>query len=145
MRPNTLEGDVRVGALLKLSDPLQSEEGLSRSDAALMKQALLEEAERAEGPGWIPLAAGAALAALSLAALLLVRLPHSPAQGAGRDPSFPAGGIVVSNRALEPPGDEPRRAVRMIHFTTAGGTRVVWSLNPDFEIVAQRRPGADRS
>ncbi len=134
MRPDMMEGADRLGAILKASDPLLTEDRLSRSDAALMRQALLEEAEQAEGPGWIPLAAGAALAALSLAALLLVRLPDLSTPGLGRDSSSSTGGIVLS-----------KRAVRTIHFTTAGGTRVVWSLDPDFELRTERQPGSDRS
>ena len=44
-----------------------------------------------------------------------------------------------SNRAVRSTGDPgaeivPGRPARKVEFTTAGGTRIVWILNPDLQI-----------
>lgn len=178
-------GDERLAALLKAADPLREDAGLSRPDAALMKQAILVEAEVREGPGWLPLAAGAALATLSLAAILVAHVPGSPAPGDSGDTGSPGAALRGSEPgaaeetgstsiALHGSGPDdgggrdwygvpggaggrygeatghgsgraPGRAARTIHFTTQGGTRIVWTLNPEFEIRTGRRPAPDRS
>lgn len=127
--------DARIAEALRGADPLRAGSTMSREQTALMRSAILEEADRAAPSSWLPVAAGAALAALSIVAVLFVRLPETHERASQRDPArstreAPFSRITTAEESV---------SVRTIHFTTPGGTRVVWSLVSDPDPVPGRR------
>jgi hypothetical protein len=118
-----------LASILKAADPAGEDPGLSRVESAQMKLALLETRE--QPPAWIPLVAGGSLVAVTLVVLLAVWTP-------GLRLVPPAREITPAQAGNGAPGDRrPARDAkrpRIIHFETAGGTRVIWSLDPDFDV-----------
>jgi hypothetical protein len=112
-----------VGKLLRESDPGITEPGLSAADAQRMRRVILAEASR-PAPAWWPTPiAVAATIVLTLAAGAFIgqRLPREIATPAR---AGPAGDVQ--------PQMEP--AARQLQFATPGGTRIIWVLNPDFDL-----------
>lgn len=126
----------RLRSLLKSADPAGGDPGLSRPEAARIRRAMLEAAGRATpARAWLPLAAGAALAVL-VAALTLVtdlpleRDPRSVGPARPVDANLAARDLTGAASSAEPARKPPRR----IDFVTKGGTRVIWTLDPDFDV-----------
>lgn len=119
---------------LRRADPAAGDPGLSPGEASAIRRRVVAELDdRPSAPVWATALAGAALSLLALAALLLADLPTGapPADRSGAASPRQAGG-----RAPERGGGagERVRVPRTIHFQTAGGTRIVWTLDPDFDV-----------
>ena len=112
---NLHDGDLR--AWLRAGDPAGDDPGLNPEQATRIRQrAVAATSESQIGRPLLPLAALAAAAALAW----LLLLPHESI------PPNPPG--TMSPQA----SDTSER--RQIQFTTARGTRIVWTLDPDFEL-----------
>jgi|GEM_PF-3076866 len=120
--------------LLRRGDPAGDGRGPSDEERRSLRTRLRQTAEAARAPGaetpptgrpplWRPAVAAASLVALLLALLLVAsegfHLPRTT------DPTPEAVGPAGHGETVP----EPRP--RQIHFTTPGGTRVVWVLYPD--------------
>lgn len=118
-----------LGRILRDHDPAAGR-ALSPDDAARMKRLMMAAVGEEHGSHlWRPALAAIAVMVLFVVAALLVGNPRrepsaSPAtQTAEHEPSQPD---------AEREGDRP--AVRQIQYTTEGGTRIIWTLDPDFEL-----------
>lgn len=128
-------GPDRLAEILREADPVRAEPGLAAEETASMRRAILRgapEGQRLELRA--PLAAAALAAAALVAILLLAFLPRAFVHPAS-PPAPPSGRpSAASSHAVAGRGE---RGVRTIHFVTSGGTRVIWTLDPDFEVRAQ--------
>jgi hypothetical protein len=138
-----------IRKLLRRGDPLDEDPGLSPSEIAGMRQAMLAAvAEPGATAGWMPALAGGMLAALALGLVLFVDLSgmreavHPPAVQGHRRPSADGGAVTDPSAGTTStvPGqvraalDTAVRTSRRIDFVTRGGTRVIWTLDPGFEL-----------
>ncbi len=112
-----------INRLLRDADPLRSEDSLSSGEAHLLRTAMLEAASAA------PATVGSAwYRPLTLAAIVVVLIGLSG---------------IMSDRSLKP-GSEPRPSDpaqiidsterRQIQFATPGGTRIIWTLEPQLSL-----------
>jgi hypothetical protein len=112
---------------LRDSDPLQHESGLSAEEIKRMRRALAAAAHAAPvaGGGWRWPVGIIAFAALTVAAGLMLprRMPAEAVDGGGPRSALPAGSDMRTQ----------------VHFSTPGGTRIVWTLDPDFQLRETRR------
>lgn len=107
-----------LGTLLRETDPVAREEGLSPADVAGMRRAIVAAADHGSAIAvWWP-------RPLVVAATVAVTL---------------VGGVVVGRRL--PPRDaavsvpSPSATAhdrRQLQFATPGGTRIIWTFDPDF-------------
>ena len=111
-----------IHALLDAADPLRHEPELSASDSARMRQAVLAAIPR-ETPSiaWWP----RALAAAALVVLMVIAGTVSSRKKAVSIESGEATKVAV-------PSEPPER--RQLQFATPGGTRIIWTLDPEFKI-----------
>jgi hypothetical protein len=105
---------------LREADPVPLEPGLSRDDVANLRRAVLAAAYRAPDrsvPWRRQLAMAACLTVMVLAGLVAAhRMPPAV-------------------RDVPPPRTSPASDQRtQIHFSTPGGTRIVWTLDPGFQL-----------
>ncbi len=109
-------------ALLKAADPVSREPGLRESETARMRQAVLYAHREREPrrPVWFRMSAAGALTALLLIAVTLLNLQIS---------SNPA---PVARKAAAKTDEIGER--RQVQFATPGGTRIIWTLNPEFKV-----------
>ncbi len=122
----------RLREILRRGDPGASGAGPTREEIARMRQAILRGAEtrRAPAAGFRLAAAGALAALLLVGGLALWKIDPGRPPGPGAEPAArPAGETRRSET-----GPPERKGVRVIHFVTPGGTRVVWSLDPEFNV-----------
>jgi hypothetical protein len=134
--------DDELRSLLRSGDPASADPGPDASETARLRRRLLEEASaalvrRAGSPRRIRLLVAAAVPATALLAALA--LWNNAPSGARRPAGTPGAPAMEDVRAPEPAVVDPgaRRPLdrrRTIHFETRGGTRVVWSLDPDFDV-----------
>jgi len=111
-----------LGALLRNHDPAGNRE-LAEADARLMRSRITNESGDRRSPGrrrliWAVVVVVAALA-------IAVNLNND--RDAGEVSKNP-----MTSRATRQQSDEP--TVRQIRYETAGGTRVIWTLNSEFEL-----------
>jgi len=101
-------------AWLRRGDPLGDGCEPAPSEVARLRQRVIDAAERRPARRWVPSLAAAAALVLAVAAAW----------------------ITVSERSSQPPEriTEPSAKPRQVHFSTPGGTRVVWVLDPDFDV-----------
>jgi hypothetical protein len=107
-----------LGKQLRDGDPLADAPALPPIDLQRIKRAVLAEAGR-PAPLWSPrpLMVGITVAATLTAGMVIgQRLPRQGPLRAG---------------SVERPGGEVRRQV---HFDTPGGTRIIWVIDPDFDL-----------
>ena len=103
---------------LREGDPLRDEPGLTTSEIAQMRAMTLVAAHRANAI--LPRFGRLALAASFVLAVAL--------------------GVAAAHRAaterLAAPIDsaDTRTRITQVHFATPGGTRVIWTLDPSFEL-----------
>jgi len=124
MMKRTKPDDV-VRSWLRHGDPASDGREPGASEIASVRRRVLEAANEGRSQAWTPSPAWAAAAAVLLALMIGWSLgPSSKAPTVGPRPaaSFEAHPAVAT----------PRQ--RQIQFDTPGGTRVVWVLNPDFEV-----------
>jgi hypothetical protein len=145
-----------IRSLLRRGDPLGDDPGLSPAESAHLKRSILGRVpEESPAAGRLPALVGGTLAALALGIVFFADLapvieapPSRPVPGqeeAGTTSAPPpstaaqlstppatsgAGASAVERAALQ----DPVRAARRIHFVTRGGTRVIWTLDPGFDL-----------
>jgi hypothetical protein len=118
-------GDDELRAWLRSGDPVSDGREPGPAEVAWLRQAVREAAaSRVPGPRWEPVAAaaGALAAALLVVSLLGDRL--------SRAPSAPDGAAA----SPRPSPSEEAGAQRQVQFTTQRGTRVLWTLDAEFEL-----------
>jgi len=120
--PNT---HASLGEMLRRGDPAGDGREPDASEIAALRQALLTEAERPPARAWLAAPAWAVASALLLATWLGWQARWTTAVAPQARPDT----MTVSET---PRVEEPR--ARQIQFATPGGTRVVWVLDPDFEV-----------
>jgi hypothetical protein len=125
----------RLAAILRAADPVREEPGLRAEEAVSMRRAILREAPEGQRHELRAPLAAAALAVAALAVVLLLAFMPRAAVRPGSSPD-PASGrpAATSPHAVAGRGE---RGVRTIHFVTSGGTRVIWSLDPGFDVRAR--------
>jgi hypothetical protein len=106
---------------LRLADPLHDDPGLTDVEATAMRQAVVAAArvERAGRPIWSD--------ALGLAVILAVMIGFGVQMGRRLPPST----VPVPTHAageMRPILQQPRQ----LQFATPGGTRIIWTFDPDF-------------
>jgi hypothetical protein len=111
-----------MGKHLLVGDPLADAPALPPDEVQQMRRAVVAAA-RGPAPAWWPrpVMVGATIAATLVAGVLIGRrLPHA-------DPPalLPAG--IVEGQTVEP-------ARRQVQFDTPGGTRIIWVIDPDFDL-----------
>lgn len=110
-----------IRALLTEADPLRSEPEMSDADAARMRRVVVSSGREAQaGPGfWASALAVAAVVILMVVAGALAgrRLP-------ARESSVPDESAAVMQPAER----------RQLQFATPGGTRIIWTLDPEFQL-----------
>jgi hypothetical protein len=112
--------------LLRDADPVAREGGLPPDAASRMRGAVVAAAEAAQRRSTSvsrQLAIAACLAAVVMTGVLAAR--RVPDATIGRTP-FP----VTPTAPARP---------TQVHFSTPGGTRIVWTLDPSFQIREARR------
>ena len=102
---------------LQRGDPAD-EEKMTIEETRLMRQRILAGVRETRRPWLVPLAALAGTAALA-AVLLLRTAPIN------LEPSIPVG---------PPVAERSERTALQVQFTTESGTRIIWTLDPDFEL-----------
>jgi hypothetical protein len=114
--------DDELRAWLRAGDPLRRDAGLLPEQSANLRRRILRE--RSEPALVRPLALAAASAAVVvLTAVLLLYQPRRPS-------SVPPSVSKESGSSVSAKRPETRR----IQFTTENGTRIFWTLDPDFEL-----------
>jgi len=108
-----------LNKLLREADPVSREPGLSAGDVAALRRAMLAAADAA------PVHRGLWGRQLAMAACLTVIVLV---------------GLVAAHRVPPAVRDVPTAASSasdqrtQIHFSTPGGTRIVWTLDPGFQL-----------
>ena len=103
-----------INELLRSTDPLANEAGLSAAEIRAMRHAIIAARADSQARAWSPGPfAVAATVAVTLAVGVFVGMRFEPV----------------------PPPDVQPRAIeqRQLQFETPGGTRVVWVLNPGLD------------
>ena len=102
----------KLGTHLRNADPLADTPALPPDEALRIRRAILAVASR-PAPTWRP---QPVVVAATIAATLLA-------------------GVVIGRRL---PYEDPPRAVeparRQVQFDTPGGTRIIWVIDPDFDL-----------
>lgn len=108
-------------AVLEAADPLRDEPSLSTTDARDMRRRVLVSSATPLSitfPGALP-----------VAALIVVMLVGGIAAGRRFTPApLPT---AAEDAAIRVPADGERRQVQ---FSTPGGTRIIWTIDPDFHM-----------
>jgi hypothetical protein len=106
--------------LLKDADPLGDEAPLSDADLQRMRRVVVTNDARAASPSaaWSPVRWAALAVAIAVVAGLGVQ-------------RWPALTRQPAETSVEPEQPSPSR--RQVQFITAGGTRIVWVFNSEFE------------
>jgi hypothetical protein len=116
----------RLRRLLVEGDPLADGNAPDATELERMRRRVLAAADAAPRPVGVPTYALAAAAVIVLTVALGWGLWREGAPGPG-----PAVEGLTEPASLELPTEH---GARQIHFSTPGGTRVVWTLDPDFKV-----------
>ena len=110
-----------VSTLLREADPAAGDPGLSDAQVQTMRRAVTNAARTADAPAfsWRPSLAVAAAVALTLVAGII---------GGRQMPGPHDTNLPVSEPARLDEGP------RQLQFATPGGTRIIWVLDPDFDL-----------
>jgi hypothetical protein len=111
---------------LRDADPVRLEPGLPLDTVAEMRRAVIVAAHSAPRRSFLESRQLALAACLGLAVVTGVVVAH-------RVPSAPAGDAAG---ALTSPEPDQRTQVQ---FSTPGGTRIVWTIDPGFQLRETRR------
>jgi hypothetical protein len=121
-----MKTNAELNHLLRDADPVTHEPGLSPETLAEMRRAMVAAASgdrrAAPAPRFFAIATAAAL--LAVATVAIVRRPE-PVRVPPLAPSAQA------------PADQPKRT--QVYFSTPGGTRIIWTLDPTFQLKEVRR------
>ncbi len=125
----------RLTRLLRDHDPLASDTGLDREERIEMRRRILAEVPPHRGwtgrpAAWSPALTVVALLLVALGAALWPRVVDSPYRASPAAMTAPAANPPAS--LLDPTGSGRSLDRRKIQFETAGGTAVVWVLDPNF-------------
>ena len=107
-------------AMLEAADPLRDEPALATTDAREIRRQVLG-AVAAPSPLSFP-------RALPVAALVVMMIAAGMAAGRRFTAAVPPTGREA---AMSAPGDDERRQVQ---FATPGGTKIIWTIDPDFQM-----------
>jgi hypothetical protein len=111
---------------LRDADPLLTDPGLSRDDVARMRRAVLDAAQappRETGLHWkktLPIAAAVAL---------MAGAGIDTARRVSRQTPLPAAAAAPDATAV---------TKTQVHFSTPGGTRIIWTIDPAFTLTENR-------
>jgi hypothetical protein len=111
-----------LGTHLRNADPLADAPALPPDEAQRIRRAIVTAAIRPE-PTWRPppVLVAATVAAMLVGGVLIGRqLPHGDLLGRPTVAGDP-------QRVIEPPR-------RQVQFDTPGGTRIIWVIDPDFDL-----------
>jgi hypothetical protein len=106
--------------LLEESDPLRGDPGLQAADAQAIRRAMLGAASTMSTTFWPRALPVAALVVLMVVAGMTIGRRLRAPEPAG------AGGQIADSAA-----DHQRRQVQ---FSTPGGTRIIWTIDPNFQL-----------
>lgn len=114
--------DVRT--LLAEADPLRGEPGLDADEAQRMRQTVLDAIVQpsAGSAAWQRVAAVAAVVVMLIAAGALATRPPAPVRSSTVD----ADGLA--------PASEGAGERLQVQFATPGGTRIIWTIDPQFQV-----------
>jgi hypothetical protein len=115
-----------VRSLLERADPLRSESGMSEADAAQMRHAILSAARDSQAARMIPMIWPRAVAVAAAVVLLVV---VATIAGSRRPGSVAAPPVEKAVAVPEAAGERLQ-----LQFATPGGTRVIWTLDPEFKV-----------
>jgi hypothetical protein len=115
---------------LRAWDPVKDGNELDGRDRARMRRRVLAATSEPVRLGLPVRALAAAAVVVLIAALGWGIYDDAVMQPPG---TVPASSEVRQAPAADP-ADEAERKSRQIQFSTPGGTRVVWTLDPDFEV-----------
>jgi hypothetical protein len=109
-----------LGKQLRDGDPLADAPSLLPREVQRIRQAVIVEVSRPSAVWWPPPAVVAATVAATLAIGVAIgrSLSH-------QTPVSP--GLVERTEGVEP-------ARRQVQFATPGGTRIIWVIDPDFDL-----------
>jgi hypothetical protein len=133
MKRDFRPSDDFLGSLLRRGDPACDGSAPSAVEIASMRARVLAEAEHRSARAWLPAPALAAAAVVLVTAFLgwnTARLGRD----AERAMTSPVNGTTVRAGSDRGSDSQERPRIRQVEFLTPGGTRVVWLLNPDFEV-----------
>jgi hypothetical protein len=132
MSDKTKHDDGSLREILRAWDPAKDGRELAGAERALMRRRVLEAAAEPAGLGFrVQLLATAAVV------MLAVIIGWGIYDGAGRQAPVTAKEIPTTHPAATSGSNtdgETERKARQIQFSTPGGTRVIWTLDPDFEV-----------
>ena len=117
--------------LLEQSDPLRDEPALSTMDAREIRRTILGAVETMSAalfPRALPLAALVVVMVVAGAAAGRRLAVHAPAQTVNELAAVRGGSV---NAAGRPVANVERRQVQ---FATPGGTRIIWTIDPNFQL-----------
>ena len=125
-RKNT---DDEIRNFLRRGDPAGDGGTLAPDEVAHLRRKILAAIPTTESPrGWRPsraLGFSVAGAAAMVSLVVLLWSPSSPLRTARHPAGSPTPKLEVRTQ---------ERTVQQIHFMTPGGTRVIWTLDPDFDV-----------
>ncbi len=125
-RKNT---DDEIRNFLRRGDPAGDGETLDPDEVAHLRRKILDAIPTTESPrGWRPSRALGFSVAGAAAMVSLVVFLWSPSS------SLRTARSPVESPAREGGVRTRERAVQQIQFVTPGGTRVIWTLDPDFDV-----------
>lgn len=111
-----------IRAQLEIADPLRKEPSLSASDVERMRHVVLNAARAVPSPmPWWP-------RAFAAAALVVLIVIAGVAGGRNTPRRAEPGG---ANKVAAPAAPAERR---QLQFATPGGTRIIWTLDPQFKL-----------
>jgi hypothetical protein len=133
MKHKPKPSDDALGVVLRRGDPSGDATVPSEWDFSRMRQRIVAEADRRSGS----IRFGAPVVATAAVALVTLFLGWSVVRlgsGAEQSPPSPVREIRGTAEADGSPDRPGQPRVRQVQFLTPGGTRVVWLLNPDFDV-----------
>lgn len=107
--------------LLEDADPLRREPALPTADAGAIRRAMLAALESAPA-SFFP-------RALSVAALVVVMIVAGAVAGQRLSVREPFQAAVLPGASIDAGGER-----RQVQFATPGGTRIIWTIDPDFQL-----------
>lgn len=115
-----------VRSLLERADPLRSESGMSEADVARMRHELLTAPRESQAARMIPMIWPRAVAVAAAVVLMVVVATIAGSRRPGGVAPPP-----VEKAVVVPEADGERL---QLQFATPGGTRVIWTLDPEFKM-----------
>ena len=129
-RKNT---DDEIRQLLRRGDPAGDGETLAPDEVARLRRKILAEIPSERPRGWRPawaLGLSVAAAAVLVSIVVFIWTPSSPLRTDRRPVGSHTSATDLTTRGVR----TQERAVQQIQFVTPGGTRVIWTLDPDFDV-----------